>query len=136
MLNKIQQTESKLLSAHKRTVAIPTLRDVLVEGNDPPRPKLQQDGKIQQKKVLSMLRLSSPNMSNFDIDVKDKDASEGSHSSVVIANKMVSSLNSTKCKRKNHIVNRSLCEMIALPSGDDIHEFGANQSEVKHLKPF
>lgn len=83
-----------------------------------------------------MLRLSSPNMSNFDIDVRDKDASEGSHSSVVIANKMVSSLNSTKCKRKNHIVNRSLCEMTMLPSGDDIHDSGANQSEVKYFKPF
>jgi hypothetical protein len=46
MLNKIQQTESKLLSAHKRAVAIPILRDVVV-ANDPPKPKLQHDGKIQ-----------------------------------------------------------------------------------------
>lgn len=59
-------------------------------------------------------------MSNFEIDLRDKDASEGSHSSVLIANKMLSSLNSTKCKRKNQIVDRSLCELTVLPSGDDI----------------
>lgn len=80
-----------------------------------------------------MLRLSSPNMSNFDIETRDKDASEGSHSSVVIANKLISSLNSTKCKRKNHVANRSLGEMMVQPSGDDINDSGivTNHSEVK-----
>ena len=53
---------------------------------NPPRPNIiSDDGEIHPKKIFTMLRLSSPNMSNLDCEIaKEKDTSDAS---IVVINK-------------------------------------------------
>jgi hypothetical protein len=78
-------------------------------------------GKIHQKKVLTMLRLSSPNMSSFEID-QSREQSEGSHHSIVINNRVGQALKSVKNVQK--AASSSMCEGEPARGGDHFEDLG------------
>jgi len=95
-------------------------------------------GEIHQKKVLTMLRLSSPNMSSFEID-QSREQSEGSHHSIVINNRVGQALKSVKNVQK--AASSLLCEGVPAHGGDHFEDletvkpFGAQEAtEVQLLR--
>jgi hypothetical protein len=83
-------------------------------------------GEIHQKKVLTMLRLSSPNMSSFEID-QSREQSEGSHHSIVINNRVGQALKSVKNVQK--AASSSMCEGEPARGGDHFED-------LEIVKPF